>query len=327
MSPSQLQAFYGIPTNGGAGTIAIIDAYDFPTSLKDFNFFSSTFGLPTETSTTVTDPTNAVFQVVYATGAKPTFDGGWSQESALDIEWAHAAAPKAKIVLIEAASASDADLIVAIKLAQSMPDVRQISLSFGGTEDPCAFAQWDSVLGKAGTTVFAAVGDTPGEKDFPALSNQVVAVGGTSVSYMSSGARLGERAWTQTGGGISAFEPRPSFQDVIGRTVLGYRGGCDISAVGDPQTGVSVYDSTPYQGFKGWAIYGGTSTSTPIIAGIVNVSKKVRANSAALNAVIYSGLGGPNFHDITSGTSGTTSAGTGWDILTGVGTPSGIAGF
>ena len=102
--PLQIRSFYGV-TGTGSGVIAIVDAYDYATALSDFNTFAGYFGLPLESSSSVTASTNKVFQVVYATGSKPNKNGGWNQEAALDIEWAHAMAPAAKIVLVEAKSA------------------------------------------------------------------------------------------------------------------------------------------------------------------------------------------------------------------------------
>src|SRR5215470_14774396 len=120
MTPDQIRAFYGMPTTGGSGTIAIVDAFDYPTALNDFNVFSTQFGLPTETSSNALDPNNKVFQVVYAAGTKPRVNCGWAQEAALDIEWAHAMAPSAKIVLVEAASNSNTNLFAAVDVASSL---------------------------------------------------------------------------------------------------------------------------------------------------------------------------------------------------------------
>src|SRR5205823_6185722 len=113
---------------GGSGVIAIVDAYDYPTALNDFNVFSRQFGLPVETSSSATASTNQVFQVVYASGRKPRTNGGWAQEAALDIEWAHAMAPNAKIVLVEAASNSFANLFNAVDVASSIAGVKEVSM-------------------------------------------------------------------------------------------------------------------------------------------------------------------------------------------------------
>src|SRR5262249_16338236 len=117
MTPDQLRSFYGMPATGGGSMIAIVDAFHYPTALSDFNTFSRQFGLPEETSTNATASTNTVFQVVYAGNRQPRTNGGWAQEAALDIEWAHAMAPGAKIVLVEAATNSFSSLFAAVDKA------------------------------------------------------------------------------------------------------------------------------------------------------------------------------------------------------------------
>ena len=275
LSPDQVRTAYSIPSNLGSGAIAIVDAYHYPTSLADFNTFSIQFGLPTEPSASATAGTNAVFQVVYAAGAQPTTDTGWSQEMAIDTQWAHAMAPSAKIYLVEAKSSSIVDMMAAVNVAKVLPGVRQVSMSFGTTESACNFVKYDPNLVQSGVVFFAAAGDTSNELDFPALSKNAVSVGGTTLNIDGIGNRIHENSWSQSGGGKSAFEPRPTFQNAVAKSVLGYRGGCDISAVGDPMTGVSVYDSTPNGGISGWINFGGTSVSCPIIAGIVNAAGRI----------------------------------------------------
>ncbi len=134
ITPAQIQSFYNSPASGGSGVIAIVDAYNYPTALNDFNVFASEFGLPQETSTVVTASTNKVFQIVYANGRKPTGNTSWNQEEALDIEWAHAMAPGAKIVLVEANSSNNGDLFAAVSVARSISGVKEISMSWGGAE-------------------------------------------------------------------------------------------------------------------------------------------------------------------------------------------------
>lgn len=328
LNPLQVRGAYGIPGGGGAGgAIAIVDAYNYPTALADFNVFSTQFALPTETSVDVTNSANTVLQVVYATGSKPSDDGGWAQEEALDIEWAHAVAPAAKIYLVEAASASITDLMVAVNVAKNLPGVKQVSMSWGGNESGCTYVQNDSSFLTSGVTFFAAAGDTAGERDFPALSVNVVAVGGTSLNVRSDGLWLSETVWNGTGCGSSGFEPRPIFQDKVYSTVGLFRTGNDVSAVADPNTGVAVYDSTVYQNSSGWMVFGGTSLSTPVIAATVASSGATIGSSKALNALLYAAVKGPNLHDITTGNSGSFTAKVGYDIPTGVGSPNGLAAF
>ena len=335
LNPVQMRGAYGVPDGGGAGgAIAIVDAFDYPTSLADFNVFSTQFGLPTETSVDATNAANTVFQVVYATGSKPSADGGWAQEEALDTQWAHAMAPAAKIYLVEAATPSVTDLMAAVNVAKNLPGVKQVSMSWGvHPESGCMYVQNDSSFLSPGVTFFAASGDTAGERDFPALSSNVVAVGGTHLSVRSDGLWLGETVWNDTnagqgtGCGHSGVEPRPVFQDKVYSLVGLFRTGNDISADGDPNTGVAVYDSTVSGGFSGWLVFGGTSLSTPVIAGIVASSGATIDSSKALNTLLYAGIKGPNFHDVVSGSAGGFTAKVGYDIPSGVGTPNGLGTF
>lgn len=327
LTPQQLHTAYSIPDGLGSGAIAIVDAYHYPTALNDFNVFSTQFGLPTETSSDATSSSNTVFQVVYASGSQPTVDGSWAQESAIDTQWAHAMAPGAKIYLVESASDTVADLMAAVNIAKNLPGVKQVSMSFGATETACLFVHYDPNMVKSGVTFFAAGGDTSDEKNFPALSKNAIAVGGTSLVLDVLGNRISENSWSKTGSGLSAYEPRPTFQNTVVASVQRYRGSCDVAAVGDPATGVSVYDSTPYAGMSGWLVFGGTSVACPIIAAISNSAGNTYASSQAFNANLYAQIGTTNLFDIKHGTSGSKSAGTGWDFLSGVGAPNGLTGF
>ncbi len=332
LTPAQITTAYRIPT-GGSGAIAVVDAFDDPNALHDFNVFSSTFGLPTESSGVATSSSNQVFQVVWASGSQPAPDGGWAQEISIDTQWAHAVAPGAKIYLVEAASASSDDLFAAVALAKTLPGVRQISMSFGRTEAACSFVHYDGDLVQSGVTFFAAAGDTVAQRDYPAESSNVVCVGGTTLQVASNGQWLGESVWNAhdkqgdgTGSGPSRYEPRPRFQDRVASLVGAYRGACDIAADADPLTGVPVYDSFAYGGYVDWITVGGTSVSCPIVAAIANVSGVAHTSSQDQNSTLYAGIGGPNFHDITTGDA-QFKALPGWDFPTGVGTPNGIRGF
>jgi subtilase family serine protease len=326
MSPQQFRGFYGTLASGdGAGTIALVGAYHYPTALADFNTFSTQFGLPTETSSNALASTNKVFQIVYANGSQPKTNGGWAQESALDIEWSHAMAPGAKIVLVEAGSNSFTDLMKAVDTARTL-GVRQISMSWGGREFS-GESTYDSHFPDGnGIVYFAASGDTGGATIYPSVSPRVVAVGGTHVDTNASGGLTGETGWSGSGGGVSLYEPKPAYQNVL--TGASKRAVPDISADADPNTGVAVYDSTAYRGWSGWMVFGGTSASSPAMAGMVNLvgSRASWGATAELN-LIYSQLGSTNYRDITSGTAGSFSCAPGWDYVTGVGTPQGLGGL
>jgi len=316
---------------GGSGTIVIVDAFDYPTALSDFNHFSAQFGLPTEPSTNALSSSNTAFQVVYANGSKPRGNCGWNQEAALDIEWAHAMAPHAKIVLVEAATNSFANLFQGVDVASGLANAHEVSMSWGGSETS-GEASNDSHLAHAGIVYFASSGDTGGTNIYPGVSPNVVAAGGSRINRDASGNFTTETAWSGSGGGPSAFEPRPGYQDIIQTIVGGARGVPDYSFDADPNTGVSVYDSTRCQGSSGWLVFGGTSVSSPSLAGIVN-SAGGNTSSAAENALLYQSVGNngltinnSNFRDITSGTAGSFTAKTGWDFVTGIGSTLTLSG-
>ncbi len=328
MSPNQIRAFYGVPdmASTGSGVIVIIDAYDYATARSDFNVFSSQFGLPLENSTNATASTNKVFQVVYASGKKPKANGGWGQEAALDIEWAHAMAPYAKIVLVEANSNSNADLYKAVDVAAAIAGVKQVSMSWGGSESS-GETSYDTHFNKTGPVFFASAGDAGGKVIYPSCSQYVVAAGGTSVATNSAGNWIGESAWSSGGGGTSAYVAKPNWQ--VGVSGTGARRSVpDISSDADPNTGVAVYDSTAYQGYKGWMVFGGTSVSSPCMAGMLNASGKTYASTTAFLTTLYSNFQStPSlFRDITTGSNGFAAA-PGWDFATGVGTPTGTSSF
>ncbi|MBI1755695.1 MAG: S53 family peptidase [Fimbriimonas ginsengisoli] len=325
-TPAQMRGAYSITANG-SGAIAIVDAYNFSTALNDFNVFSTQFGLPTEPSTDATLSSNTVLQVVYASGSKPRNNAGWALEEALDIEWAHAMAPNAKIYLVEAASNSFANLVAAENVAKALVGVHQVSNSWSGGESSTIYTDNDSVFVQSGVAFYGSGGDTGGVTGWPALSSNVVAVGGTTLNT-SGNTWVSETVWGGSGCGSSAYEPRPAFQDIVSSLVGSFRGADDISADADPNTGASVYDTAGYQGQKGWFQVGGTSLSCPVIAGIANAAGSTKS-SQGQNTSFYAAYAGgsANFHDIKSGTAGSFSALTGWDFPTGVGSPNGTGGF
>ncbi len=319
-SPQSLRAVYQLPSTGGSGTIAIVDAYDFPTAKKDFNTYATQFGLPKETSTTVTAGTNKVFQVKYASGTKPAGDTGWNEEEALDIEIAHGMSPKAKIVLVEAKSNSFNDLFAAVTAASKLPGVREISMSWGGSEFS-GETSFDSKFSNANAVYLASSGDNGSGTIYPSVSKKVVAAGGTAINRDGGGNFVSETGWSGSGGGKSTQETRPSYQNGIQSIVGTQRGVPDYSFDADPNTGVAVYDS----GIGGWAVFGGTSVSSPALAGIINLAGNFTSTANEL-ATIYAGLGGADFRDITSGSNGAFSCKVGWDFVTGVGSDIGLSG-
>jgi len=334
LSPQQTLAAYQItqPAAGaGSGTIAIVDAFHYATALGDFNTFSSTFGLPTETSTNVSASTNSVFQVVYARGRKPRVNCGWNQEAALDIEWAHAMAPSAKVVLVEAASNSFSDLFQAIAVANGLPGVQQVSMSWGGSEFSSE-SLYDTYFSHPQVAYFASSGDTGGKTIYPSVSPNVISAGGTTLQ-MSGLTLVSESGWSDSGGGPSTYEPIAAFQSQVpslANKLGNHRGTPDWSFDADPATGVSVFDSTQCQGLSGWLVFGGTSVASPALAGIANLAASQggsMGNGVAYS--LYNTYNGPSysldFRDIVSGSNGYPAT-TNWDFVTGVGSSIGLLG-
>ena len=329
-TPQSIYPVYGLTFTGGggAGIIAIVDAFDYPTAEYDLNYFSSQFGLPPCTSA------SGCFRVVYASGTKPSVNCGWAQEAALDIEWAHAMAPDAKIVLVEAASNSFSDLFRAVDVATrevlspSGPGFGQVSMSWGGSEFSTE-RNYDSRF-TDGVVYFAASGDSGGKTIYPCVSPNVVCAGGTTINRNSAGKFLSETAWSGSGGGPSKYEPQPPYQTAIVDIVGSKRGAPDFSFDANPYSGVSVYDTTPCQGMSGWLVFGGTSVSSPALAGIVNLAGSKYSSSANELGMIYADYKSPSyptdFRDITSGKAGKFTATKGWDFVTGVGSNQGVGG-
>jgi kumamolisin len=297
---------------GGSGIIVIVDAFHYPTAQNDMDVFSTTFGLP-----------RAVVHTVFASG-QPQQDCGWNEEASLDIEWAHAMAPRAVIVLMEAKTNSFNDLMTAVDKANAIIAAHggkgEVTMSWQGGEFGGETAL-DAHFSGPGIVYFASSGDAGGQVGWPSTSPAVVSAGGTTVHRNGAGSFVSEIGWSGSGGGDSGFEARPSFQDAIQNIVGTKRGTPDYSYDADPATGVSVYNTAPACGGQlKWQVFGGTSVSSPALAGIVNLTGHFNASSNAENTEIYSNLGNAaDFRDITQGQAGSHQAGPGWDFVTGVG--------
>jgi subtilase family serine protease len=332
-TPATIRRTYALPATGGSNAIAIVDAFDFPTALADFNAFSQHFALPRETSNVPTSTSNQVFEVVYASGVKPasggSFIASWNLEAALDIEWAHAMAPNAKIYLVEAASDSTDDLLTAVRVASNLPGVKEVSMSWGGGETSFEASTYDPVFTTPGIVYLASGGDSGGVMEYPAASPNVISCGGTTITRAGNAAA--QAGWSDTGCGYSTYEPRPSFQSSVVSVVGNQRGVSDIAFDADPNSGVYVYDSTPLYGESGWWILGGTSVSAPALAGVINVAGTLHGfapNTAAEQARIYGNMGNKAaFTDVVTGTAGGFKCKPGYDLVTGVGSPHGITGL
>ncbi len=313
-TPAQIRHAYGfdqLSANGSGQTIAIVDAYGSPTMQSDLNTFCSQFGLPAITVTTY-----------YPQGVPRLRNSGWAQETSLDVQWAHAIAPGARIVLMIAKSSSLNNLLGAVDYAVNSLGATAVSMSWGASEFS-GETSYDYHFNHPGVTFVASAGDS-GEStsvEWPATSPYVVGVGGTSLYLDASGNYASESAWSSSGGGISTVEPAPSYQ--AGWFSNPYRGVPDVSYVADPNTGVVVvYNGSFY-------VFGGTSVGAPQWAALVAVSNSLRA-SGTLNGADTAIYGVANssysqdFFDVVSGNNGPDPddfAAPGYDLVTGLGSP------
>jgi subtilase family serine protease len=323
-TPAQIRAAYnfdqltlsnGAAADGTGQTIAIVDAYNDPNIVADLGVFDAQFGLSAPPS----------LKVVNQNGGStlPTTDAGWDGEISLDVEWAHAMAPGANILLVEATSASLTNLIDAVNEARNAAGVSVISMSWGGSEffsfngtEFTGQTQYDPYFttptGHQGETFVAAAGDSGAFSgvQWPASSPNVLSVGGTSLyTQDQSGTYYTESSWSGTSGGFSQVEVEPSYQATVQNT--GVRTVPDVAYDADPNTGFAVYDSVSDQGYVGWQEVGGTSAGAPQWAAIIAIANQARvlAGKATLDGVsqtlpalydLYSAPGSSDYSTYTS---------------------------
>ena len=367
-TPAQIRAAYGLPAlptasaayatlnaaqaaQYGAGqTIYVVNAHHNPNVVAELAAFNTKFGLPACTTRTIASSDSRPlaapaaracdFAVVYTTAAgamtttPPAYEAGWATEIALDVQWAHAIAPLARIVLVEASDASVNSLVNAIKLANTLGS-GVVSMSFGGAEGSWT-ASVDSTFTAPGMTYLAATGDSGAQVNWPSVSSNVVAVGGTSLTYTGSGSRT-EVGWSGTGGGTSAFVPKPAYQatTVPGLGSVTRRTVADVAFNADPATGQYVVTIAPGRSTQNWISAGGTSLATPQWAGLVAIANATRALTSkaplgAPHSILYGpiasvpGVYASTFADLTKGSHGscaTCTARIGYDSVGGLGTP------
>lgn len=313
---------------GHGQTIAIVDAFDDPYIAGDLQTFDSQYGLPACTVA------NGCFVKSAPSGIKN--NSGWALEISLDVEWAHSVAPGAKIVLVETSSNSLGSLLAGETTAVGT-GAQQVSNSWGSSEFS-GETNYDSYFNSHTASFFVASGDGGSGVEWPASSPYVVGVGGTTLNLGSSGQYSNETAWSGSSGGLSAYEPKPSYQNNF---VQGsQRAVPDVSYDGDPNTGVYVYDSDPINGQSGWWVVGGTSSGTPQWAGISAIvnsqgAKLASASFGTSNAIYNAAIGAESapqgvpylatYHDVTTGANGNCgvlcTAGYGYDEVTGLGSP------
>ncbi|MEV0740993.1 S53 family peptidase [Streptomyces sp. NPDC050549] len=331
-SPTNLRSAYGLTSaaasNGSGETIAIVDAYNDPNAEADLATYRSYYGLSACTTA------NGCFKKVSQTGSTtslPTSDAGWSEEISLDLDMASAICPLCNITLVEATSASYANLGTAENEAVAL-GAKFVSNSYGGSESSSQTTYDTSYYNHPGVAITVSSGDSAYGAEYPATSRYVTAVGGTKLSTSSTTRGWTETVWKTsstegTGSGCSSYDAKPSWQTDTGCTK---RMESDVSAVADPATGVSVYDS--YGVTAGWYTFGGTSVSAPIIAGVYALAG-TPASGTYPAQYPYDYAGTSSLNDVTSGNNGSCTtayfctAETGYDGPTGWGTPEGISAF
>jgi subtilase family serine protease len=336
LTPAQVGAAYGfnqITFTGSAGavagdgrgqTIAIVDAYNDPYIVNDVNTFDQRYSVNgNQTLYQQYGAASSFLSVVAQQGTRN--NGSWAGEIALDVEWAHAIAPGARILLVEARSSSFTDLLAAVNYARSQPNVSTVSMSWGSNEfsgETSATYQsyFTTPAGHTGVTFVAASGDSGAPAIWPSVSTNVLAVGGTRLTVSGSGAYVSETAWGDSGGGPSRYFSKPSYQTAYTGTK---RGSPDVAYDADPNTGFSVYNT--YDG--GWEQIGGTSAGAPQWAALVAIADQGRAlaglgslNGATQTLPAIYALSSADFHDITNGNNG-YAATAGYDLATGRGSP------
>lgn len=316
LTPANLVSAYKIPTpakKAAVATIGIVDAQDDPSVEADLAVYRQRFGLPACTTA------NGCFRKVNQEGVEgsyPSSDPDWAGEIALDVEMASAACPSCKILLVEAKSQSTTSLGTAVNEAVKL-GATVVSNSFGWPEAAADAGDDTKYWHHPGVALFASSGDSGYGVSYPSTGQYVIGVGGTSLTKSSSARGWAEKAWSDGGSGCSAKTSKPSWQtDPSCKKKM----VADLSAIADPDTGVAVYDSF---GSGGWTVFGGTSVSSPLVAGIFAAAGKGDVEASAIWEHAA------DFTDITSGTNGSCTTGyyckaaKGYDGPTGWGTPLG----
>lgn len=319
--PSDIAGAYGfdkIPDIGdGRGkTIAIVVAFGNPYVQKDLNYFCAAYGIPT-TKVYIYYPDSIVNPL-----AETVTVNGWNMETNLDVQWTHAMAPGAKIALVVARSNFTKDLLKSVEFATNFVKADIVNMSWGGS--PQSYENlYDYVFENSHVSYVASSGDVGNRVSWPSSSPYVTSVGGTSLVYdPRSKTILQEVAWTDGGGGISKYVPRPGYQ--VGFNTSSFRSTPDLSLVADPYTGVAIYLTDATNKTAGWYVVGGTSVSAPIMSALLARRTSLgNAGTTRFNDKAYGVAGtaySTYFRDITEGSTG-ESAHAGYDLATGLGCP------
>jgi subtilase family serine protease len=339
LGPSQIQSAYKLTgLSSGGKTVAIVDAFNDPNAASDLATFRKTYGLAPCTVA------NGCFKQLNENGQAsplPGGDYGWAEEESLDLDAVSSACPDCHILLVEASSATTPDLDKAEDTAATTPGVAAVSNSWGGSEDSSELSD-DAHFNHPNVAITASAGDSGYGTSWPAVSQYVTGVGGTSLSAASNARGWTETVWSGSGSGCSPFEPKPTWQKDTG---CSKRTDNDVAADADPNTGLGIYDTYNgcgsnglcdllielglVQGLDGWAQVGGTSLSSPLIASVYALA----GNESSITYGNWSYSHAGSLFDVTSGSDGTCTpsylctAQSGYDGPTGNGTPDGTRGF
>jgi subtilase family serine protease len=352
--PLQFHGAYSLPKNTPlvAGTlrtrmkqtIAIVDAYSSATAFADLTRFDSTFGLPVFPRCTK-KTTAACYQVMNQTGGTnlpPSgVPSGWDVEISLDVQAAHEICQNCKILLVEASSPSFGDMGTAVNTAIAQ-GAAVVSNSYGSYGSGSSLAgSISNAYDHPNHAIVVSAGDSGFGPAFPADLNTVVAVGGTNLQLGAGNTYGGETTWNNsatsaTGSGCDDASPAPAWQTAVSNWAsIGcgtFRGMNDVAADADPNTGAAVYDTAR----GGWLQVGGTSLAAPLIAGVYGLAANATtvgypaslpyANAASLRDVT-SGNDLPGMGGFFCASTPQCTAGPGYDLPTGLGTPNGVSGF
>lgn len=328
---------YGAPWSWNGETVAIVDAYSNPNDVSDLAAYRSQFGLPACTVA------SGCFTEVNENGQAsplPAGNASWGDEISLDLDMVSANCPMCKILMVDGSSTSLSDLGTAVNAAASL-GANAVSNSYGTSGEFSSEASYGDTYynNHPGIAITASSGDSGYGVEFPAVSRNVTAVGGTHLTQ--SNGTWSETVWNGTGSGCSAYIGQQGWQTTLfkaqGLTGCSKRVVGDVAAVADPNTGVAVYDSYGSTGGANWYVYGGTSVASPIIASFYALADAAHGPTVNDGSLPYSHAGSLN--DVTSGSNGRCtsrrSTGTGWlctaragyDGPTGMGTPRGTGAF
>ncbi len=334
-NPGSIACVYGVTTftsgcplsglpvaSGGTKAIAVVDYGHNSTLQADFNAFNTEYGLPAQT-----------LQFICDCGSCPSSDGtGWDLETALDTQYAHSMAPHAQIIVSQFCSdpfqggTSAAEYLAGQAVAALGGGEVSNSFGYGGEFD--GELDYDQYMTTATVVYFASAGDDGLGPDYPSVSPNVVSAGGTRIRR-NNGLFTGEEdCWNGSGGGISTMEPNPNYQLIIGNLTGPHRGTPDWASDASTLSPVAIYSTT---GCGGWCAVGGTSVSSPTLAGITNAAGGFANHTASELQKTYNYYKTPGiyhdiFYDVTVGNNG-APAKLGWDQCTGLGTPRVLSGF